>query len=95
MESQEVLIKPLMSEKGAILSERHNQVVFMVAVEANKYQIRSAIETRYGVEVKDVRTQVNRGKTKRRGASIGKRPNWKKALVTLNEGVKIDFFAAE
>jgi large subunit ribosomal protein L23 len=70
-------------------------VVFKVLLGANKYQIERAVEAAYKVKVADVRTMVMPGKLKRRGKSIGKKPNWKKAIISLAEGDKIDFYAAE
>jgi large subunit ribosomal protein L23 len=92
---KDILQKPVITEKATELGERHNKVVFRVASTANKYQIRQAVELAYGVKVVRVRTAILPGKLKRRGTSVGKRPNWKKALVTLAEGDKIDFFATE
>lgn len=92
---QQVLVRPVITEKASGLGERFHQAVFQVAIGANKHQIRAAVEALYGVTVTKVRTQVVPGKLKRRGSSIGKRPNWKKALVTLASGDNIDFFAAE
>jgi large subunit ribosomal protein L23 len=95
MIAQEILKRPIITERATMLTERFNQVAFEVHREANKHQIRDAVETVYGVRVEDVRTMVVPGKLKRRGASVGKRPNWKKAIVTLAEGDVIDFFATE
>ena len=95
MEDQEFLVRPIITEKATQLNERNNVVAFEVSTRANKYQIRSAVEQAYSVKVAKVRTLTNPGKLKRRGQSVGKRPNWKKALVTLAKGETIDFFAAE
>lgn len=95
MNTHEILIRPVITERASTMTERFNQVVFEVAKDANKHQIRDAVEGLYGVTVEAVRTMVLPGKLKRRGASVGKRPNWKKAVVTLKEGDTIDFFAAE
>ena len=95
MDMSHVLVRPIITEKATILTERNNQVVFEVAPKANKHQIRDAVEAIYGVEVKKLATMIIPGKLKRRGTSIGKRSNWKKAVVTLKEGQNIDFFAAE
>lgn len=92
---QEVLKRPIITERATNLQERFNQVVFEVHRKANKYQVRDAVEQLYGVKVTDVRTMVVPGKLKRRGTSVGKRPNWKKAVVCLKEGDIIDFFAQE
>jgi large subunit ribosomal protein L23 len=95
MESNQILVRPIITEKASILTERNNQVVFEVASKANKHQIRGAVESIYGVEVKKLATMIIPGKLKRRGTSIGKRSNWKKAIVTLKDGQHIDFFATE
>jgi large subunit ribosomal protein L23 len=67
-------------------------VVFEVARDANKVEIKNAVQSAFGVEVANVRTMVVRGKIKRRGRTIGKLPTWKKAVVTLAEGHNIDLF---
>ena len=95
MEAHRVLIRPIITEQVTALTERYNQVAFEVEAACNKFQIRDAVETLYGVKVEKVATMNMPGKKKRRGNSIGKRPDWKKALVTLKEGDTIDFFATE
>jgi len=95
VETHEILLRPIITERATRLSERFNQVAFEVAKKANKYQIRDAVETLYGVKVDQVRTMVIPGKLKRRGSSIGKQSSWKKALVTLQKGDVIDFYATE
>ncbi len=95
MTPQQILKRPIITERASSLGERYNQVVFQVDRGANKHQIRDAVEQLYGVKVTKVRTMVLPGKLKRRGSDIGKRPNWKKALVSLKEGDVIDFFATE
>jgi large subunit ribosomal protein L23 len=95
VEAHQILIRPIITERVIVLMERFNQFVFQVEKKANKYQIRNAVETVYGVKVKKVATMVVPGKTKRRGATSGKRPNWKKAIITLQQGENIDFFATE
>lgn len=92
---QEILKRPLITERASALSERFNQIAFEVNLKANKHQIRDAVETVYGVKVTKIRTMIVPGKLKRRGTSIGRRSNWKKALVSLREGDVIDFFAQE
>ena len=89
---QEIIIQPLLTEKGTSLQEEQNQVLFKVHRAANKVQIRDAVETLFDVRVLKVRTQVVRGKTVRRGRFEGKRSNWKKAIVSLAEGDTIEFF---
>lgn len=95
MTPYETLRRPIITERAATLQDRFNQVLFEVAVKANKFQIRDAVEQLYGVKVMSVRTMTNPGKLKRRGQSVGRRPKWKKAIVTLKQGDMIDFFATE
>ncbi len=95
MESVDVLVRPIITERATMLTERFNKVTFEVTRKANKHQIRAAVETVYGVEVEGVHTMIVPGKLKRRGTDVGKRPNWKKAIVRLKEGDVIDFFATE
>ena len=95
MQTYQVLRRPIITERATALQERLNQVVFEVARKANKNQIRDAVESIYGVRVDKIRTMIVPGKLKRRGRDVGKRPNWKKAIVTLREGDTIDFFATE
>jgi len=92
MEIQNIIIQPLLTEKGTSLQESLNQVQFKVDMRANKIQIRAAIEKLFDVKVLSVRTQIVRGKTKRRGKFEGKRANWKKAIVSLAEGETVEFF---
>ncbi len=90
-----ILKRPIvLSEKGTALKEEHNQVLFEVAREATKHQIRAAVETAFGVKVTAVRTMVVRGKMKRMGRGYAKTQNWKKAIVTLRDGDKIPAFEA-
>jgi large subunit ribosomal protein L23 len=87
------LIKsPLITEKGTLVSEKANQVVFRVRSEATKGAIRDAVEELFKVTVLKVRTINLMGKSRRTGRSAGKRPDWKKAYVTLKEGDRIEFF---
>ena len=74
------------------LRERDNKFIFEVHPDANKHEIRQAIEHYFGVKVTDVRTMNVRGKVKRLGRFSGKRADWKKAIVTLAEGDSIDLF---
>jgi large subunit ribosomal protein L23 len=90
---EKTIKRPLLTEKGTAMSEDVNKVLFEVAMRANKIEIRNAVEKIYNVKVKSVHTQIVRGKIKRMGRNVGKRPNWKKAIVTLAEGSSIDFFA--
>lgn len=79
------------SEKGSLLTEKHNQYVFRVHPRANKIQIKLAIEKLFGKKVDRVNTMNYGGKKKReRTAAFGRKPHWKKAIVTLREGEKIE-----
>ena len=88
----QIIDSPLITEKGTLLSEDGNQVLFRVPREANKAEIRQAVEKLFDVKVVKVRTLNLLGKTRRVGRIVGKRPAWKKAYVTLAEGQSIDFF---
>ena len=105
MRSPEMIIKrPLLTEKGTRLKETggnageldperlKSQLLFEVARDANKVEIRHAVEKLWNVNVVDVRTAVVRGKEKRMGRFVGKRSNWKKAIVTIAAGQNIEFF---
>ena len=93
--SHHILKRPIVTERATLLTERLNQVMFEVEKTATKHEIRDAIEGFYGVKVTGVRTMIVPGKEKRRGQSMGKRPAWKKAVITLKKGDVIDFFATE
>jgi large subunit ribosomal protein L23 len=88
----EIIRAPLVSEKGTLLAESANQVLFKVRPEANKIEVKKAVETLFKVKVVKVRMARYLGKIRRVGRSMGRRPGWKKAYVTLREGDKIDFF---
>src|SRR6185503_19985989 len=85
-----VLVRPLMTEKSMQQKEELNTVTFEVAVDANKVEIRHAVEKVFNVKVADVRTQAREGKWKRMGGFEGRRRSWKKAMVTLAPGHKIE-----
>jgi len=89
---QQIIKRPLITEKTTIQKEDHNQVTFEVDRRANRMEIRRAVEEIFNVRVSRVRTMQVRGKVKRRGAILGRRRNWKKAVVTLMPGHRIDFF---
>jgi large subunit ribosomal protein L23 len=89
---RQVVLRPLVTEKATTLKDEHNQVSFRVAMDANKIEVRQAVEAIFKVKVTDVRTQVVFGKEKRMGRYLGRRPSWKKAIVTLGQGSKIDLF---
>ncbi|WP_113908045.1 50S ribosomal protein L23 [Aliidiomarina celeris] len=86
-----VILAPHVSEKATMTAENDNTVVFKVAKDATKAEIKAAVEKLFEVEVAGVRTLNVKGKTKRFGARTGQRSDWKKAYVTLNEGADIDF----
>lgn len=88
----QVIKRPLVTEKGNLLKELHRQYCFEVNLDANKYQVKQAIESVFKVHVTDIKTLRIRGKNRRVGKHAGKRSNWKKAIVTLKEGEKIEFF---
>jgi large subunit ribosomal protein L23 len=85
-----VLLRPLMTEKSMQQKEELNAVTFQVALDANKVEIRQAVEKVFNVKVATVRTASHEGKWKRMGKHEGRRPSWKKAIVTLAPGHKID-----
>lgn len=87
-----VIKRPIISEKSTLQTEAYNTYLFEVAVNANKQQIKQAVEKLFNVKVLGVNTSVAHGKVKRTAKSVTKRANWKKALVTLKEGNKIEFF---
>ena len=88
----DIIIRPLITEKTSIQKEDYNQVSFEVDRRANRVEIRRAIENIFNVRVADVRTMQVKGKTKQRGRIVGKRRDWKKAIVNLMPGERIDFF---
>jgi large subunit ribosomal protein L23 len=88
---EQIIRAPLISEKGSFLAE-HSQVLFKVRPDANKIEVKKAVETLFKVKVVKVRMARYLGKLRRVGKSMGRRPQWKKAYVTLGEGDKIDFF---
>ena len=88
----EVIRRPIISEKSTALAEIGGKYAFEVSMKANKQEIRAAVQNLFNVQVRDVRTMVMHGKAKRVGSFETKKANWKKALVTLAEGQKIDFF---
>ena len=86
-----VIKKPCLTEKGIGLQEVHNQIVVKVDPRANKLEIKDAMEKLFDVKVDKVRTISMHGKRKRVGKHFGRQADWKKAVVTLAEGHKIDF----
>jgi len=92
MEEYKIVRRPIVTEKGSILKDDNNQLLFEVDPGSNKSEIRKAVEKLFKVKVLSVRTQNHTGKKKRVGRSTGHRRNWKKAIVTLREGDRVDFF---
>ncbi len=88
----QIIKKPLITEKTSLQKEMGQIVAFEVALDANKIEIKQAVEKAFDVKVKNVNTTLVAGKVKRVGRQFGKRSNWKKAYVTLEEGGSIDFF---
>lgn len=88
----DIIRKPLITEKANLLKEESQVVAFEVARNANKIEIKQAVEKAFDVKVKAVNTIQLRGKVKRVGYNFGQRNNWKKAYVTLEEGHNIDFY---
>ena len=91
-DAHKIIRRPLITEKSTLHKEMHNQLAFEVDRRANKIEIKKAVEKIFKVRVKDVRTMNYRGKQKRLGRTVGRRPHWKKAIVTLQPGEKIEFF---
>jgi large subunit ribosomal protein L23 len=102
---EQVIKRPLLTEKGTLLKETggnpsgeldpetvKSQLLFEVAKDANKVEIRHAVEKLWNVDVISVRTSIVRGKEKRVGRFVGKTSNWKKAVVTIAPGQNIEFF---
>ena len=93
MEAQQIIRRPLITEKSTRLKESSNTICFEVAREANKIEIAKAVTALFGVKVADVRVANRQGKMKRMGRFIGRRRDWKKAYVRLAPGEKsIEFF---
>lgn len=89
---QDVLVQPLLTEKLTGLREAGNKYGFIVRADANRIQIKRAVESALKVRVERVNVMNIMGKTKRLGRFAGKRPDWKKAIVTLKEGEKLEMF---
>jgi large subunit ribosomal protein L23 len=87
-----IVKRALITEKGTVLREVRNQYFFEVARDANKIEIKRAVEAIFNVKVKAVQTLQIRGKVKRQGRYAGKRSDWKKAVVTLKPDQKIELF---
>ena len=93
MRVQEVIRRPLITEKSTQLRDAKGVIAFEVARDANKIQVKRAVEAQFKVKVAEVRIATVHGKTRRQGRFVGRRPDWKKAYVRLAEGEKpIEFF---
>ena len=93
MKIQDVILRPVVTEKGVAKKEAERTMCFEVKPEANKVEIRAAVEKLFKVKVESVRTSNNVGKLRRRGRFSGYRPDWKKAYVKLKEGQKVPEYA--
>ena len=91
-EAHQIIQRPLITEKSTRQKEEGNQIVFVVDPKANKVEIRQAVEKLFKVKVLQVHTMNILGKQKRMGRSLGWKSDWKKAIVTLREGDRIEFF---
>ncbi len=91
------LLRPLLTEKSTGLTEKKGQYVFVVKTDADKCDIKKAVEKKFGVEVKSVRTAICLGKSRaqntKRGRIFGKKSDWKKAIITLEKGQSIDYYS--
>lgn len=92
MNKYHIIKRPIITEKSAYMKDMGNYVAFEVDKRANKLQIKKAVEELFKVNVVEIKTIVVPGKEKKLGRSIGRVPSWKKALVKLKEGEKIEFF---
>ena len=92
MINYDIIKRPIISEKTNIQKEKSNQVTFEVDPRANRIEVQRAVERIFNVKVADIHTMNVRGKFKRRGRILGKRRNWKKAIVKLMPGERIEFF---
>ena len=92
MKLTDVIRRPLITEKTSILREDGRTIVFQVAADANKIEIKRAVEQLLGSKVANIRTSIAHGKIKRQGRFAGQRPDWKKAYVKLRDGEKMPEF---
>ena len=90
----QIILKPVISEKSTAVADRHRQIAFQVLPDADKTEIKRAVEMLFEVKVRSVTVANVRGKMKSTGRTVGKRSNWKKAYVRLHEGHDIDFLGA-
>jgi large subunit ribosomal protein L23 len=92
MDIYKVIKEPHITEKGGLQKKLNNQLSFKADRRANKVEIRQAIETLFKAKVLSVKTMNMKGKKRRMGRTVGKRPDWKKVIVTLAPGENIEFF---
>jgi large subunit ribosomal protein L23 len=92
LEPHQIVLRPLVTEKGTHQFTHRNAYPFEVNPWANKLQIRAAVQDLFGVRVLKVRTQTRLGKSRRFRFRVGRLPNWKKAIVTLHPEDRIEFF---
>lgn len=92
MRQYDIIQCPLVTEKTTLQKELNNQITVKVDKRANRVEIKNAVEKNFNTKVKQVRTVQVKGKAKQRGRIIGKRNDWKKAIITLMPGQKIEFF---
>ena len=92
MDSNAIIIKPLVTEKSTHLQTTRNSYAFQVNVKANKHQIKDAVEKQYSVKVVDVRTMNRKGKPRRSRYKLTQSSDWKKAVVVLDENSRIELF---
>ena len=92
MKAYDIIRRPVISEKTSLQKELYNQICFEVARDANRMEIKDAIEKIFNAKVRSVKTIQVKGKVKRRGRILGKRRDWKKANVRLMPGQRIEFF---
>jgi large subunit ribosomal protein L23 len=88
----QIIREPRITEKSTVQKESFNQVTFKVHPSANKIEVRKAVEKLLKIKVVDVKTMTVRGKKRRMGRNLGKKPDWKKAVVRLAPGEKVEFF---
>jgi large subunit ribosomal protein L23 len=92
LEAHQVLLRPLVTEKGVHRASRNNQYAFEIHRDATKLDVKKAVEELFEVKVAKVRTQTRKGKTRRYRFRFGRTADWKKAIVQLHEDHRIDFF---
>jgi large subunit ribosomal protein L23 len=92
MNTYDIIVRPVITEKTTVQKDERNQISFEVARRANRVEVKRAVEKIFKVHVAAVNTQHVKGKVKRRGRILSKRKDWKKAIVTLMPGERIEFF---